>query len=402
MKNKKHCTLFHRIFYFTAHPFVWMISRWIWGYRSKARYHIKKGEKVLVLSNHQTDIDPLCILTSFNRPVYTVGTDSLFNSWMSRFFYGTTLGVIPKKKGAVDLQATSKMMQVAKEGGSLLLFPEGNRTYAEFQYFISPSFPKFVKTLGCTLILFRLEGGTGTRPRFKHKRRKGNFSGKIAQVIPYEQYKDVPDEDLLEVIKDAIKVYDSESHDMYKSPIRAEYLEREFFYCPKCGSVSTLRSEKEHFRCTNCGLDVIFTENMHFKSDDPEFKITTMLEWWNLQKIYIRSMNIAPNDVIFKDENVQLFEANAFKKRKLLNKGNMTLTDKELTFGDVKFQVKDIKYCSVISGQNISFQIENNNYLVVGHERFNPLKYAFMFNKLDTIVKEKHTDDYYNLKEDSR
>ena len=189
---------------------------------------------------------------------------------------------------------------------------------------------------------------------------------------------------------------------MYKSPIRAEYLEREFFYCPKCGSVSTLRSEKEHFRCTNCGLDVIFTESMHFKSDDPDFKITTMLEWWNLQKIFIRSMNITPNELIFKDENVQLFEANAFQKRKLLSKGDMALTDKELIFGDVKFQVKDIKYCSVISGQNISFQIENNTYLVVGHERFNPLKYAFMFNKLDTIVKEKHTDDYYNLKEDSR
>ena len=48
------------------------------GYRYKDRYKIKKDEPVLVLSNHQTDIDSVIINLSFNRLLRAVATDNLF------------------------------------------------------------------------------------------------------------------------------------------------------------------------------------------------------------------------------------------------------------------------------------------------------------------------------------
>ena len=37
------------------------------------------------------------------------------------------------------------------------------------------------------------------------------------------------------------------------------------------------------------------------------------------------------------------------------------------------------------------------DYLVIGNNKFNPLKYVLMFNKLETHMKEKQTDKYFTL-----
>ena len=124
-----------------ARPFL----RLKWGYKVRGRYNAKKGENILVLSNHQTDLDPLLVRLSFNRYLYTVATDNIFSDpktskWLIR------LGAIPKRKGMVDIKNAMMMNKIAEEGGSILLFPEGNRSYAEFQFYIADNFAKLLKT----------------------------------------------------------------------------------------------------------------------------------------------------------------------------------------------------------------------------------------------------------------
>ena len=110
-------------------------------------------------------------------------------------------------------------------------------------------------------------------------------------------------------------------------------------------------------------------------------------------------MNIVPGEIIFKDDNIRLYLANPYEKKVLLHKGSIVLTDKELIFGELHLPVSEIVSCSTISGTKLSFNIGKTTYLIKGHERFNPLKYNFIFNKLDTVMKEKHNDDYFNLEE---
>ena len=399
MKKNKHVLKRHKFIHWLYRVLCFLITRILWGYRCKSKYRIKKGETILVLSNHQTDLDPMFVCSCFNKPVYPVGTDSLFHSKFSSHFFGRTFGMIPKRKGASDLKASVAMLRTVQEGGSLLLYPEGNRTYAEFQYHIMPAFSKFVKTLKCTLVLFRLEGGTGTRPRFANKPRKGKFTGKITQVLKYDEYKDMSDEELLKLIFDNIRSYDSESGNLYKSNKKAEYLERMFFVCPKCGAMHTLHSEGDHFTCSACGLDMTYGEDMHLHSDDPSFKFNRMLDYWNYQKRVIKQMEIKPDEVIFKDEDTELYLSNPYEKRQLLFKGEMALTDKEFIFGDIHLPIKHLVTCSTISGTKLFIAIENTCYLIKGHLRFNPLKYNFVLNRLDTEMANKHLDDYFNLEE---
>ena len=75
------------------------------GYRHKDRIKINKKEPIVVLCNHQTDIDPILVNFSFTRLLRPLATDNIFRKGLIgkvvRWF-----GSIPKRKGAVDLKAT--------------------------------------------------------------------------------------------------------------------------------------------------------------------------------------------------------------------------------------------------------------------------------------------------------
>ena len=388
----------HKVVFFIVKVLSFIYTRLFLGYRCRDKYHIKKGESVLVLSNHQTDYDPLCIFPCFNRPTYPVATDNIFSGkFVSRLL--SYLNVIPKKKGVSDISTVMKMGATLKNGASVLLFPEGNRYYAEFQYYINPNIVKFIKSSGATLVLFNIHGGSGVSPRFSHKNRHGKFFGEIKRVLTFEEYKDMNNDELFSLIKKEIRVFDSESGELYRSAERAEYLERMLFVCPKCSAKQTLFSEKQYIRCSACGLEVEYGEDLRLKSDDKSFRFCRLIDWWNFQKKYMREMTISPGDVIFFDRDVKLFSSEPFKGKKLLAKGDATVDESVLRCGNVGFDINKIEAASVVSGRKLTFVCENKSYMLIGDIRFNPLKYVFLFNKLDTKMKLLSTDKYFNTEE---
>ena len=379
------------IFRFVAYFFI--------GYRHKDRIKIKKKEPIVVLCNHQTDIDPILVNFSFTRLLRPLATDNIFRKGIIgkvvRWF-----GAIPKRKGAVDLKATMEMLRVINNNESLIIFPEGNRSYAEFQYEISLALPKLLKKMKKTVYIFNLHGGTGTRPRFKHKIRYGKFYGEVKKILKYDDYKDVPDEELLALMKDNLKVYDSESGNLYKSKRRAEYLERMFFLCPACNSTQSLYSKKELIKCQKCGFEAEFTEDLHLKVSNSDVKFTKLLEWYNYQKMWVKQFSYSNNDPIFWDENVTLFTSEVDQKKSKIAKGKMVLTPEELTIGNLSFDLANIEIASPVSGIKLCFTHMGNAYQITGHDRFNPLKYMFMFNKLDTRIHQNNVDIYFTLEEE--
>lgn len=361
---------------------------------------MKKGENYIILGNHQTGLDGILLPLSFQRHVYGVLTDSfLSKGWIAKLMQHQ-LGLIGKHKGAVDLKANMDMMRCVREGGSLLIFPEGNRTYAEFQFTMTDGFARFIKFFKKPIVLFNFHGGTGVDPRFGKKRRKGPFYGEIKRILKYDEYKDWSDEKLYQVIQENLRVYDSESGDLYKSKERAEHLERMLFVCPKCGKVETLVSKGNYLYCKECGLKVEFTEDLHLKSDDPEFKFTKLVDWYNYQIRFVKNYQVTDKE-IFHDKEASLYISHPGKKRELLAKGEVVLTANSINFAGKTIDIHDIEIASPINGTNFNFSTETEDYLVMGSERFNPLKYVLMFNRLDTKMKEKKADLYYSLVERS-
>ncbi len=375
-----------------------LVSPFVFGYTTKSKYKIKKGESVVVISNHQTDFDAILMHLSFNKILRTLTTDNVFKKGIGGHFV-KRFGCFPKRKGAMDLKSNMDMMRLVRKKESLIIFPEGNRSYAEFQYYVNEGFGKILKILKTTIIIFTFHGGTGRYPRFAKKPRRGKFYGEITRIMPYEEYKDIPDEELTKLIMDSIKVYDSESGELYKYKARAEFLERELFVCPKCGKHSHLISKGHNIVCEECGFEATFNENLSFSSEDPSFKFEKMLDWYNYQIRYVRDMKIEKGELIFKDSNIVLKTTNPYEKSRLLYEGDMKLYEDKLVFGDITYDIHDISVSSPLSGKKLLFTIGDDEFVVVGHDRFNPLKYILMFNKLDTKMKLNNLDNYFRLEE---
>ena len=373
------------------------VAFFLWKYRYKSIYKISKGESVVVLSNHQTDYDPILIHLSFNRLLRTVATDNIFKKGISNWFI-RKMGGIPKRKGIVDVRSSNELLELANNNGSLLLFPEGNRSYADFQYYISERVAKTIKKFNSTLILFNINGGFGRYPRWGNTPRKGKFYGEIVRSIPYSEYKDMDDDELSKLIINSIKVFDSESHELYKSDKKAEYLERMFFVCPKCSSISSLRSEGDLIKCSSCGLEVKYNEDLTLTSEDPSFKYHRLVEWYNHQKRWVSNYKPNLERKVFCDIDVTLKTSNPFEKSTLVYKGEMSLYPDRLVFGKEEFvyPIKDISVSSPVSGRKLVFTYLDKEYEVRGNKRFNALKYVLMLKKLNNNIGDK----YYSLVEE--
>ncbi|MCR5457247.1 MAG: 1-acyl-sn-glycerol-3-phosphate acyltransferase [Clostridiales bacterium] len=383
----------HKILLPIVRFFSFLYTRIFLGYRCKDKYKIKKGESVLVLSNHQTDEDPICIITAFDKPVYPVATDNIFSG---KFLYKlfTYCSVIPKSKGKPDFRAVMRMIQYLNDGKSVLLFPEGNRYYAEFQYYITPDFPLLLKRTNATIVIFNMHGGSGVSPRFKNKKRHGPFYGNIQYVLSHDQYSHMKDEDILSVITENLRVFDSESGNKYKSSKRAEYIERMLFCCPKCGKFETIYSKGSHFYCNSCNMSAEFGEDLMIHGIDG---INKLIDFWEYQKKAVREMAVVPGKVIFHDENVKLFDSKPFNEKTEICKGELSLTDSVLQCGNQSFDVNKITSASIVSGRNLVFQYNDNDYTLRGGKRFNPIKYIFAFHKLDTEMQRTGIDKYYDI-----
>ena len=371
------------------------------GYSSKTKYKIRKGEPVLVLSNHQTDLDPLYVHWSFNKVLNCVATDTIFKKGFIGWFLKKN-GAIPKRKGLADLSMNMEIIRSIKNDESVLLFAEGNRTYADFQFYITDKIAKLLKAVKCTVVLYNLHGGTGISPRFANKRRKGKFYGEIKMVLEPKEYMEMDDDKLSELIITNLRVIDSESGELYKSNQRAEYLERMYFLCPHCGAISSMVSAGNTVKCKKCDFEMEFGEDLKLHRVSKYGPDISMKEWYNLQKKWTLNYLPPKDQVIFKDKDVVLVSADPYQKRKTLYKGKMVLTDKELTFGDIKFPLGNINIASPISGTKLAFSDSEHNYLVKGSERFNPLKYVLMFNRLETNMNLKGNDNYYRLEVDEK
>ena len=390
---------------FPRHMFWNHFYRPIVGLLAKLKHYkrvnflkMKKGESYIVLANHQSSLDGILIPYSFQRHLYGLTTDSFFSKgWVAKMFVHQ-LGLIAKRKGAVDIKANMDMIRCVKEGGSLLIFPEGNRGYAEFQFSMTEGFAKFVRFFKKPIVLFNFHGGSGVDPRFAKSRRKGPYYGEIKRILQPEEIESWSDEKLYQVIKDTLRVYDSESGALYKSDERAEYLERMFFVCPKCGKVETLYSEGNYIHCKECGLKVEYTEDLHLKSDDPDFKFSRLVDWYNYQIRWVKNFEVN-DEVIFKSGEAKLFVSHPGKKRKLIAEGPVELTAKTLKFAEKTIDISEISIASPINGNNFNFSTATEDYYVKGDDRFNPLKYIFMFNKLDIKMRNSKADIYYNLEE---
>jgi len=111
-------------------PIVGLFSRLFWRLRWRNTQYIPQSGGLIIASNHQTYADPFWISFPVRRPTRYLAWDAAFN-WP---LIGTALrlfGSWPLQLEGSDPAPIRRSLQWIREGGAVVIFPEGGRGNAD-------------------------------------------------------------------------------------------------------------------------------------------------------------------------------------------------------------------------------------------------------------------------------
>lgn len=357
-----------------------------WRYGIALEEFKEEGDRqYLIIMNHQTGFDQFFVGMCFKQPVYYIATEDIFSlGWISRLLTWL-VAPIPIKKQTTDLQAVKTCAKVAKEGGTIALAPEGNRTYSGETAYIKPSIIKLIRVLRLPVAVLRLEGGYGIQPRWSDVVRRGHMRAYVSRVIEVEEYKALSDEELVDLVQKELYVNEACADAEFHHPKRAEYLERVVYVCPYCG-LSEFESNNEVVKCKTCGREIEYTPTKELKGRGFEFPFRFVLEWYDYQNRFVRNLDPEQHmkTPMFLDR-VAVSEVILYKrKQKMWDMVELLLYGDRIAIrepgkADMPFYFDDIKVITVLGKNKLNFYYGDKVYQLKGNRRFNALKYVNIF-----------------------
>lgn len=376
---------------------------------TKIKYGIKvdkfrdqEKRPYLILMNHQTAFDQFFVGMAFRGPVYYLASEDIFSmGWVSSLIR-YLVAPIPIKKQTTDVRAILNCIKVAKEGGTIAIAPEGNRTYSGRTEYMSPSIAPLAKKLGVPIVLFRIEGGYGVHPRWSDVVRKGKMHAYVSQVIYPEEYAALSDGELFEIIEKGLYVDEACVDGEYRHKSCAEYLERAMYVCHDCG-FSTFESRGDVISCTKCEKQIRYKSTKELEGIGFEFPFRFVADWYDYQSNFMNSFNPLDYDSApLYEEAVLVSEVIPCEKKNALYanaKISLYGTRIVIASGEERlcFEFGETSAVTVLGKNKLNIYHDGKIYQIKGSERFNALKYVHMYNRHKNVVKGEENAKFLGL-----
>ena len=357
----------------------------------------------LILYNHQTAFDQFFVGMSFRGPIYYMATEDIFSlGWLSKLLRWA-VAPIPIRKQTTDITAVMNCIKVAREGGSLCIAPEGNRTYSGRTEYMSDSIASLAKKLKMPIALYRIEGGYGVQPRWSDVVRRGRMRGYVSRVIEPEEYMDLKPQELFRLIEEGLYVDEAVADGEFYHAKRAEYLERAMYVCPFCG-LAEWESSGNQATCKKCGRTITYGVDKKLTGQGFEFPFAFMGQWYDYQKQYVNSLDTASmtEEPLFRDV-ADISEVIVYQKKNPLRKDAAislygdrlvldpgTETELVIPFGEV--------HAAACLGKNkLNVYHGKMIYQFKGSKRFNALKYVNLIFRYKNIARGEENDQFLGL-----
>jgi len=359
MKNKKHSRIY-RFLRAILRPLI----RNRFGYEYDERLLNIDGP-VLILSNHNTDLDPIFVGCALNEQLSFVASEHITHKGFVSKILLHYVDIITIVKGKTALNTTKQMINRLKNGMSVLIFPEGNRSFNGVTGKVDSSCGKIARIAGANLITVRIEGGYLTQPRWGKGFRKGKIRVHYVNSYSPGEIKAMSEDEICrhineDLYEDAFETQKT-SHICFEGKDVARGLETTLFLCPDCHSIGKMKTDSDTIYCTECGFRAVLNKYGEISGDSgcPE----TIKEWDELQHSYIKE-----NPTVEFDDNVEVFEVKDDHSSVMLYKGKFILPD-------------SIEGMAIYSRNVLVIHSGEKHLEVKGGDDFNALKYLYRYNE---------------------
>ena len=393
-KKKKWTRFRHKVITETVR--VFMVPYMKLRYRIKIdKFREDKKRNYLILLNHQTPFDQFFVGAAFRGPLYYMATEDIFSmGWISKVIRWI-IAPIPIKKQTTDVGAVINCIKVIREGGSIAIAPEGNRTFSGKTEYMNPAIAPLARKLGVPVLLYRIEGGYGAEPRWSDVVRKGKMHGYVSRVIEPEEAAAMSNEELYAAIRDGLYVDEAVVDCEFHHKELAQYLERCIFICPHCG-IARFESHGDTLTCLNCGKTTKYLPTKEFQGD---FGFRFVNDWYEYQKKYVNQLDTRQylETPLFED-TANLFEVLVYDRKVPLQENmHMAMYGDRLVLGDEVLSFADISTITVCGKNKLNIYHGKKLYQIKGEKRFNALKYVMLFYRSKNIEKGDQNDEFLGI-----
>ena len=402
-KKKKNWTLpRHRIVTALLRPILIPYVRL--RYNIKAERFREQGNRAyLILYNHQTPFDQFFVAASFRRPIYYMATEDIFSlGWISKVLRWL-VAPIPIRKSTTDITAVMNCIKVAREGGTICIAPEGNRTYSGRTEHMSDSIASLAKKMKLPIALYRIEGGYGSEPRWSDRIRKGKMRAYVSKVIEAEEVAAMKPQELFQCIEEGLRVDEAVADADFRSENRAEYLERVVYICPFCG-FAEFESAGNEVKCKTCGRRIHYGVDKRLTGVGFDFPYEFVADWYDYQKQYINSLDITALTTapLFRDR-ARVSEVIVYQHKNLLREdaalslyGDRVVLD-EGQGNEMVIPFDEVVAAACMGRNKLNIYHGKQIYQFKGDKRFNALKYVNLYYRYRNITRGEENDQFLGL-----
>lgn len=339
-------------------------------------------EPFILLSNHTTNLDAVCVGANIPKDMYFVAGEQIFRSKLGEKLFGSLLMAIKRLKGSVDAASLRAMVRSARDGKNLCMFAEGTRSFTGKTRQLHPTTAGLVKLLKSNLVTYRISGGYSQFPRWG-QRRYGRITGQVVHVYTAEEIASMSKKQLMEVIRGDLYENAAESRDNARikggKKHLAEGLQTVLFLCPKCGGVDTLHAQGNKLWCS-CGLTLTYELPGVFAQEDAPFP--SEVEWDDWQQAQLASLvEKSGDDPIFRDKDLQILQNDGNFNTALLGNSDLAMNQHEFCVCGKTYPISQVQM-EMISREDLVFSHGNDHYQICSTRRWGAYKYLSLFQYL--------------------
>lgn len=380
------------------HKFVYHFLRILIGWpivilrNFSYEYYRIKGKPVLILSNHNTDFDPLLMVISLKKHFRFVASANIMSGPIGKIIR-FLVGPIPREKGSDADRTVELIIENLNAGIDVAMFSEGNKSWDGLTGFISRRTADILKKARCGLVTYRFDGGYLRSPRWARYPRRGRMFGGVVNEYSYERLKDLSEDEIYRIIVTDMRAdayeFQDKHHIRYRGKALAEGIENLMYLCPVCQRFDTIRTKGNEFFC-DCGMRAVYDEYGYLNGDRiPEYDNT--IKWNSFQKRWLlqnrKRLKEETETPFSHDEGLCLYRIVDNERILLKDAVNTKLYGDRIVVADDEgfektFYWKDMAKTAMFRNTGVYFTCHDERYELYRSSGFSLIKYFSLWRVL--------------------